>query len=102
MTTLEVIKSKLDSKKGEFITTLSQFTTNSVTELEVEVLSESLTFFITDQVDTDGYYVISEFYGRDSDTNAPISEREFTARTIAGVVRIVNRQVKSYADYYAE
>lgn len=95
MTALEVIKSKLDSK-GEFITTLSN------SDLEVEVMSDELTFCITDQVGTDGYYAISEFYGRDSDTNAHRYEREFTARTIAGALRIVNRQVKFYANYYAE
>lgn len=93
MDTLTYIADSL--KSSEVIT---EFEANS---LEVEYRFEDLQFSITDQLASDGYIAIGLYAGRERDTNAHSIEREFTAKTQRGAVRIIKREAKAWIDRYA-
>jgi hypothetical protein len=69
--------------------------------LEVDYRFEDLQFSITDQLASDGYIAIGLYAGREYDTNSHAIEREFTAKTQRGAVRIVKREAKAWLDRYA-
>ena len=64
-------------------------------ELEIEWKSEYLTLVITAQTETDGYLAGTAFIGNDYTTNAPLTEREFTAVSVELMLEII----KDYNDY---
>jgi hypothetical protein len=69
--------------------------------LEVEYRYQDLLFSVSDQLTSDGYIAIGLYAGREHDTNAHAIEREFTARTPRGAVRIIKREAHDYINRWA-
>jgi hypothetical protein len=69
--------------------------------LEVEYRFQELQFSVSDQLASDGYIAIGLYAGREHDTNAHAIEREFTAKTQRGAVRIIKREANAWLNRYA-
>lgn len=68
--------------------------------LEVEYRADDLQFVVSDQRNSDGYFAVTMYAGRERDTNSHLYEQEFSARTACGMVRIIKRQASEYLSRY--
>lgn len=71
-------------------------------ELEIDYRYQDLTFYVSNQLDTDGYFAVLVHAGREWETNSPQYEHEFTGRTALATLSKIKKEADAWLNRYAD